>query len=305
MTKVITGAVTDVGRVRTSNQDSYLVTEGVYVVADGMGGHAAGDLASRIAIDAIREAVDNDQIDTLVEAVKAANLRILEKALEDPALRGMGTTLTGLALVKIAGHERFAVVNVGDSRVYVVQDGELIQITRDHTFVGDLLIAGEITAEEARNHPRRNVITRALGIEHDVQVDVWEVTPYAGDRYLVCSDGLFGEVDDATIAEQLRAISDPNEAAKRLVDMACDAGGHDNVTVLVVDVVEGAPPIEAEPTDAAPTLIEEAPSPATLVDLPPPTVPTEHAFNWRTVLFVGVILVVLLLGAIGVIAAAS
>jgi len=237
------GMATDVGRLRAVNEDSILAVVPLFAVADGMGGHAAGEVASQVALTTVRERfVDADvhTTEALVQAVQAANRAIHDRSVSDLHLRGMGTTLTGVAVVERDGTERLAVVNVGDSRTYVVQDGILQQITRDHTYVEDLVAAGEITADEARFHPRRHIITRALGIDPDVQVDAWEAPAGAGDRYLVCSDGLFNEVDDGQIAAILTGTEDPQRAADTLVELANAAGGRDNISVVVVDIT-GAP----------------------------------------------------------------
>jgi protein phosphatase len=242
-TSLRSGAATDVGRLRTVNEDSVLTVAPLFAVADGMGGHAGGEVASSVALETLRERFSETPehtTDALVRAIQDANGAVYERSLVDPSLRGMGTTLTAVALVQRDGHERLAVVNVGDSRTYVVQDGILLQITRDHTYVEDLVAAGEITADEARYHPQRHIITRALGIEQDVQVDAWEATPGPGDRYLICSDGLFNEVDDGQISAVLTGTPDPQDAADALVALANDAGGRDNITVVVVDVAGGS-----------------------------------------------------------------
>jgi protein phosphatase len=237
------GAATHTGRVRAVNEDSVVASRPIFAVADGMGGHAAGEVASQVALATLRHQVSGEDhltISALVAAVQAANRAIYERALDDLHLRGMGTTLTGVALIEHDGQERLGVVNVGDSRTYVVQDGRLQQITRDHTYVEDLVAAGEITADEAKFHPRRHIITRALGIDPDVDVDAWESDPRPGDRYLVCSDGLFNEIDDGQIAAVLVGTADPQHAADILIDMANEAGGHDNISVVVLDVTADA-----------------------------------------------------------------
>jgi serine/threonine protein phosphatase PrpC len=247
------GMATDVGRLRAVNEDSVLAAEPIFAVADGMGGHAAGEVASQVALTTMQERfvdADHHTTESLVQAVQDANRAIHDRSVSDLHLRGMGTTLTGVALVERNGSQRLAVVNVGDSRTYVVQDGILQQITRDHTYVEDLVAAGEITADEARFHPRRHIITRALGIDADVQVDAWEAPPGAGDRYLICSDGLFNEVDDGQIAAVLTGTEDPQQAADTLVGLANAAGGRDNISVIVVDVT-GEPGPSSPPVPAA------------------------------------------------------
>ena len=253
-----TGSATDVGMVRTNNQDQLLVAFPLFAVADGMGGHAAGEVASRIAVEALRAAfsrpattpegptagaghtTDTEQpsAETLVSAVLRANRAVWERGQQEPSFRGMGTTLVGLALVCEDGQDVLAVVNVGDSRVYLLRDGELEQLTTDHTLVQELVDDGQLSEAEAGIHPQRHVLTRALGVDPDVDVDLIEVLPYKGDRFLLCSDGLPREVSDSQIASILRRLADPDEAAKELVKEARANGGNDNITVVVVDVVD-------------------------------------------------------------------
>ena len=251
VTQLRWGSATDVGRVRSNNQDSSLVALPLFAVADGMGGHAAGEVASRLALDTLRNSVADQSLESLVAGVKLANTRVFEMSHTDPSMRGMGTTLCAVALVIIDGHERLAVVNVGDSRVYVLQDGAFIQVSEDHSLVESMVRQGTITPEQAKVHPQRNILTRALGIDGEVGVDSWEVAPFSGDRYLLCSDGLFNEVTDDRIAEILTATEDPQEAAEILVRMANEGGGRDNITVVIVDVVEGLDPSEAEEPEEA------------------------------------------------------
>jgi protein phosphatase len=245
------GVATDTGRVRSINQDSYAVLpeRGLYVVADGMGGAQGGEVASQLAIETIEEAYREPTADALAEAIASANERIFHAA-EAPGLRGMGTTTVALALVPeeadpddtTAGEGRpsqhLLVANVGDSRAYLYRDGGLTQITDDHSIVGELLRDGRITAQEAEAHPQRNIITRVLGVYPEVVPDLWPVDPMRGDRYLLCSDGLFNEVGDDQIAAVLRRLSDPSEAAGELVRLANEGGGRDNITVIVLDVVD-------------------------------------------------------------------
>ena len=224
-------AASHTGQVRANNQDSAVAEPGLFAVADGMGGHAAGEVASQVAIEALRASAP---VDGLPEAVRAANRAVIERASKDPALRGMGTTVCALTLVD----DRIVIVNVGDSRAYLFRDGELNQVTEDHNLVAELERDGRISAEEAKVHPQRNIITRVLGNDHDVVVDEFPVDPFRGDRYLLCSDGLFNEVDDDAIAALLRAERDPQRAADELVRIANAGGGRDNVTVVVVDVLD-------------------------------------------------------------------
>jgi protein phosphatase len=237
---VLRGAgATDTGRVRANNQDAFLVDADrrVFAVCDGVGGHQGGEVASATAVQAIRDTYAEQSVAGLVAAIQAANSRISERAAEDPALRGMATTITAVALVDEDGEERIAVANVGDSRGYVLKYGELSQLTEDHSVVEQLFREGRLTREQADMHPQRSQITRALGLDPDVEVDNWQLLPKAADRILLCSDGLTNEVADSRIASTLRRLADPDEAAKELVRLAVDAGGRDNVTVVVVDVV--------------------------------------------------------------------
>ena len=241
MTALRAGAVTDVGRVRTQNEDAHLVATPLFAVADGMGGHAAGEVASHTAVESLAaafSAADEATAEGLAAAVQRANLRVWQLAQEDPGRRGMGTTLAAAALVHEGDDEVLAVVNVGDSRVYLFRDGELSQITEDHSLVEELVRSGRISAEEAHAHPQRHVVTRALGMGPEVDVDVFPIVPYRGDRLVLASDGLFNDVADEDIARLLRRVPDPEQAASQLTAMAKTAGGSDNITVVVVDVVD-------------------------------------------------------------------
>jgi protein phosphatase len=242
---------TDTGRIRANNQDAFLVDTDnrVFAVCDGVGGHQGGEVASATAVDAINATYTEHTLDGLVTAIQAANRRISERAAEEPSLRGMATTITAVALVDEDGEERIAVANVGDSRGYVLKYGELSQLTEDHSVVEQLFREGRLTREQADLHPQRSQITRALGLDPEVEVDNWQLLPKAADRILLCSDGLTNEVADSRIASTLRRLADPDEAAKELVRLAVDAGGRDNVTVVVIDVVTDD--AEAEEASAA------------------------------------------------------
>jgi protein phosphatase len=227
------GAATSVGRVRQVNEDSYLAVPPLFVVADGMGGHGAGNVASRIAIEEMTACVALRPLfaEAVLTALEHANRYIIER---DEANR-MGTTVTGLAGLETAGADHLMVFNVGDSRVYRLAGKRLEQLTVDHSEVQELVLAGVITREQARTHPRRNVVTRALGGDTGLHPDHWLLPAITGDRYLICSDGLFSELPDEAI-RPLLASGDPQSAAETLVGAACDAGGRDNVTVVVVDI---------------------------------------------------------------------
>ncbi len=258
MTRLEWGAATDVGRVRPANQDTYFTSPGLFVVADGMGGHRGGEVASELAANSLRDQLGDGgpdlTTDDLVRAVQRANEAVVGAASQDPDLLGMGTTLCALALVDAAGDERLAIVNVGDSRVYLLKDGTLQQITDDHSLVATLERQGRLSADEAAVHPQRNILTRALGIDARVMVDSWEVLPVPGDRYLLCSDGLFNEVDENRLAATLRKLASPAEAARELVRLANEGGGRDNITVVIVDIEreDGETDDEREATEGDP-----------------------------------------------------
>jgi PPM family protein phosphatase len=227
------GAATSVGRVRKVNEDSLLAVPPLFVVADGMGGHGAGNVASRIAIEEMTSCAALRPLfaEAFLTALEHANRHIIER---DEANR-MGTTATGLAGLETAGGDHLMVFNIGDSRVYRLSGGRLEQITVDHSEVQELVLAGVITPEQARTHPRRNIVTRALGSDPVLHADHWLLPATGGDRYLVCSDGLFGEVTDEVI-HRLLSAGGPQQAADALVAAANEAGGHDNVTAVVVDI---------------------------------------------------------------------
>jgi protein phosphatase len=226
-------AASDTGRVRANNQDAAVAEDGLFAVADGMGGHAAGEVASRVAVEALRTHAG----DGLEQAVRLANQAVLDRAAADPALRGMGTTMCAIALLD-AEPPQVVVANVGDSRAYLFRDGELQQITQDHNLVAELEREGRITHEEALVHPQRNIITRVLGNDPDVEVDEFPIDVFRGDRFLICSDGLFNEVEDRDIAAVLARRDEPQATADDLVRLANTGGGRDNVTVVVVDVLD-------------------------------------------------------------------
>lgn len=239
------GAATDTGRVRSENEDSFVAEPMIFVVADGMGGHQAGEVASAIAATTLSERLSTGaaSVDVAVAAVVEANASIFQGAHNNLDQRGMGTTLTAMVVLTDQGSgARLAVLNVGDSRTYCLRNGRLRRVTLDHSYVQELVSTGHITEAEARNHPRRNIVTRALGIEPNVRVDTWVVPFVRGDRYVLCSDGLVDEVDDDEIASVLAVHASPQAAAEGLVAVANRNGGRDNVTVVVVDSLEGAEP---------------------------------------------------------------
>jgi protein phosphatase len=316
------GSATDVGRVRSNNQDSHLVREGeLFAVADGMGGHQGGEVASATALDILGQAYDVASTPTLIQAVRSANQAVFDKASGDPDLKGMGTTLTALADVETPEGRRLAIVNVGDSRLYRLRNETIEQLTEDHSLVASLVQQGRITPEEAENHPQRNILTRALGIDEAVAVDSWEVEPVVGDRFLICSDGLFNEVDSNKMVATLRRLDVPADAAQELVRLANEGGGRDNITAVVVDVVSLDDPVAAAPAvdDPDDTLQHQAvapdvPPPDDGDDTPTPPVvgdrddvgdddgePKARRFTWRVAVFVLALLLlaVVVVGALG------
>lgn len=233
--RFIWAARTDTGRVRDHNEDSVLPEAGtdgdgehvVAAVADGMGGHAGGEIASRTAIETIA-AVGGDP----VLRIQAANVAVLDAAAQRPRLAGMGTTVT-MAVFDGDGAARFG--HVGDSRAYLFRDGLLTQVTDDHSFVGEMMAAGRMTPEQAEVHPYRSVLTRAVGLEADIEVDTMDVELEPGDRIVLCSDGVTAMIDDDAITAVLAGADGPAAAAEALIAAANAAGGGDNISVVVVD----------------------------------------------------------------------
>jgi PPM family protein phosphatase len=232
--RITATGISDVGRVREGNEDAYLVADSVFAVADGMGGHVAGEVAASTALEPIRALdgrvfSDSDAAaDALRTAVVEANETVSRMAADEPSYRGMGTTLTAAMLEG----QRLHVAHVGDSRAYLLRDGRFSQLTDDHTLVQHLIDEGQITREEAASHPQRSIITRAIGVSPDVDVDSLTFELQPGDAVLLCSDGLTGVVDDLQIAEVL--ADDADAALRRLVRIANDAGGPDNITAVLL-----------------------------------------------------------------------
>ncbi len=244
------------GRVRAINQDDFGAGDDLFVLADGMGGHRGGEVASAEAVAGVLGSFDERTRAGLARAVDRANQAVFGRAAGDVDLFGMGTTLCALALARSEGGDVLAVANVGDSRVYRYGDGRLTQVSDDHSLVADLVRAGDLTEEEAARHPQRNILTRALGIESALSVDTWELPIQADDRYLLCSDGLFNEIDDDRIAALLAGHDNPELTAATLVRAAVEAGGHDNVTALVVDI--DAAPSAQEPWSLPDVKVEQS-----------------------------------------------
>ncbi len=248
---IVVGAATDTGMVRDHNEDGYLFDDnlGLLAVADGMGGHRGGEVASATALDALYTAFSG--AGDIQEAVGVANDVVYERSTTDEGLRGMGTTMTAGVFDR---RGTMTIAHVGDSRAYLLRDDELTRITTDHSLVEELMAAGELTEEEAERDPRRSMITRAVGLEPGVDVDVHPVALEAGDRLLLCSDGLTTMLHEAEIAALLDEEDDPERAAQVLVAAANAAGGVDNITVLVIDVVD----VEPDPDDADDSVDREA-----------------------------------------------
>jgi len=249
--RFVSYAITDKGIVRARNEDSYLQDDDLhlYVVADGMGGHKGGDVASRMAVAEIETVVRSwkpgqydeitgvdgpvpDEEAKLVTALKQANARIWKESGRNPERRGMGTTSTGLLL----SDGRATVAHVGDSRAYLIRDDRMMQITEDHSWVNEQVKAGFITSEEARNHRLKNLITRSLGHEATVKVDVVRLKVQEGDRYFLCSDGLTNLVRDEEIKDIVTRFP-PQEALREMVRLANERGGHDNITAVMVEAM--------------------------------------------------------------------
>ncbi|MCW2497998.1 protein phosphatase 2C domain-containing protein [Jatrophihabitans sp.] len=244
------GAATDTGRVRSQNEDSLLTAEHFVAVADGMGGHAAGDVASRLAVQRLAE-LDRQPAPRptdVLAAIAAMNAEILRSAADNSARAGMGTTLAGVGVVRVGGSEHWIVFNVGDSRVYRYFDGALSQVTVDHSEVEELRAAGRLTAAEARDYARRNIVTRSLGSDPAPEPDMWVFPPTSAERFVVCSDGLTLELEEAEIVKVLREQPDAQAAADTLVAHALAAGGRDNVTAIVVnlDIVASRSGVDAD-----------------------------------------------------------
>jgi len=240
---------TDTGRQRNANEDSLFVRPPVYVVADGMGGAQAGEVASKTAaetFDAELPAAPPEQL--LRETIEAANRKVHERAQSDPALAGMGTTMT--AAIVDAESEEVAIGHVGDSRAYRLRRGKLERLTRDHSLVEEMRRKGQITDAQAEDHPQRSIITRALGPEPEVEVDVQTVPAQSGDVFLLCSDGLTTMLDDEHIARLLTRATSMQTAARALVDEANRAGGRDNITVVAFRVEDAAAPAPGNPEGA-------------------------------------------------------
>jgi protein phosphatase len=236
--------LTDAGKVRQNNEDAMLVGDGedqtLFVVADGIGGFEAGEVASSLAVDVLKGLHPDKPFET---AIAAANRRILAAGRGDEKLSGMGTTVVAIRFGGTQREPTAEVAHVGDSRAYLVRGGEMNPITEDHSLVAELVRSGDLTRDQAAEHPQKNLITRALGADEEVDVDTTVLPVEVGDRVLLCSDGLSDMVSESRISEiLLESPDDPEQAANSLLSAALDAGGNDNITVVVVDVKEQAAP---------------------------------------------------------------
>lgn len=259
------GVASDIGQVREGNEDAYLVVAPLYAVADGMGGHRGGEVASSLALETVQQLFERRE-GTLSDQVAQANRAVYDRSQSDRSVSGMGTTLTAAL---IDGDE-LHLVHVGDSRAYLLHDGRLTQLTEDHTLVHRMVEEGEITLEEAETHPHRSILTRALGVDESVQVDEGDLRVETGDRLLLCTDGLTGMVPEEQIREIMLEAEDPQEVVDRLVKVANRAGGIDNITAVIVDFAEdGAGP--------GGTAESAAPGPSTVERPVPEATPPERS----------------------------
>jgi PPM family protein phosphatase len=246
---LLSAAGSDVGRRRAMNQDSAAASTRLLVVADGMGGHAHGEVASAVAVEAVMElekrlATDLSDVDLTAElgtALDEAATRLTNLAQDDPQLRGTGTTVVAF----LADGTRIGIAHIGDSRAYMLRDGALVRLTRDHTLVQSLVDEGRITEQEAATHPRRSWLMRTLQDGSEAEPDLFIHNAVVGDRYLICSDGLTAVLDDEMVAEVLRSETDRDAAVERFVRLANAGGGPDNITCIVADLVD-APAADGE-----------------------------------------------------------
>jgi serine/threonine protein phosphatase PrpC len=281
--RVTAAAATDIGLVREGNEDSYLTEEPLFAVADGMGGHRGGEVASQLAVETLEKRFKQGAGD-LPDQVQEANRVVFERSVVDEKVAGMGTTLTA-ALVEA---DRVRLAHVGDSRAYLLRDGDLRLLTEDHTLVHRMVTEGEISKEEAQTHPQRSVLTRALGVDNVVDVDDDTVQVRPGDRLLLCTDGLTSMVSERAIEEALRAVPDPQEAAQQLVELANEGGGTDNTTVVVLDFSAGRP--------------EEVPTPSSEAIAPAPTgrpARSRRRFPRKLLLWIGIIVALAVVALVG------
>lgn len=285
MTSWRSAAATHVGRVREANEDALFTSDTLAVVADGMGGHAAGEVASEIAIATYREHLSTDpSLTGLAEGLRQANERILDDARAHPDRQGMGTTLTSAALVPFDKGLALAWANIGDSRLYLVRDGVAQQITDDHSVAEEWVRQGRISKEEAAVHPRRHQLTRVLGIEPFVEGDTGLLRVEVGDRVVICSDGLSNEVPDSQLATIVTHAASLDSACSELIDSALQAGGRDNISVVVLE-------IDSVDVDVPSTPVKEAPSEPTLIRRSPRrAIRVPRQLTWRSTAFAGAVI---------------
>jgi serine/threonine protein phosphatase PrpC len=272
--KLAAASATDQGLVRSNNEDAFLIDDqrALFAVADGMGGHRGGEVASHTAIEALRAAIANGT--PLHDAITRANTAVLTRAAGDDELTGMGTTMTAVIAV---GGRQLLIGHVGDSRAYLLHEGTLRRATDDHSLVEELVRDGRLTPEQAEAHPQRAIVTRALGVDDDVDVDLYTLEVEVGDRVVLCSDGLTTMVRERDIERLARTETEPQRLAEALVDAANAAGGEDNVTIVVIDVLEIDP---ATVFDPSPPLADESPAlsrSAVVAPPDPPEPPTPRA----------------------------
>ncbi len=301
--KVTAAAASDIGLVREGNEDSYLTLAPLFAVADGMGGHRGGEVASQLAVETLERTFQAGQGE-LTDQVQEANRVVFERSVTDRQVAGMGTTLT-VALVE---GDRIRLAHVGDSRAYLLRDGELRLLTQDHTLVHQMVLEGEISEQEAQTHPQRSVLTRALGVDVLVEIDDETVAVRPGDRLLLCTDGLTSMVSEEEIGEILREVPDTREAAERLVRAANDGGGADNTTVVILDLSEGDPPDAGRSGATASAGVGSSPSIQGAVRPAAPearpgaagTARAEMRPPWRRIaLWAGVVAAIVIVGLVG------
>jgi protein phosphatase len=277
-----TGSCTDIGKLRDRNEDAVLVKDRLFVIADGMGGHRGGDVASSMAVDALADLnlPDQSPMARLVEEIRNVNRAVLKRGSAEQALRGMGTTLTAIFIEDGTAY----LAHVGDSRAYLLRDGALQQLTEDHTLVQRMVREGKITAEQADHHPQRNILTRAVGVDDELRPEELTMDIHPGDRFVLCSDGLTGMVEEDEIQDILESEAEPQAACERLVEAANRAGGDDNISVIVVDVTNG----------------EDAPDPEAVAERPePPAPPKARSIRRRVVTWLVALVVVLAVAFVG------
>ncbi len=231
------GVVSDIGKIRKTNEDGYLINKPVYAVADGMGGHSAGEVASAIALETIKKSLkklpaEEEIPQLLAESIQEANAAVFHRSTTEAEQRGMGTTLTVAVFLK----DKFYIGHIGDSRAYLLRDDKLVQLTEDHSLVAQMVKEGAISPQQAEIHPQRSVLTRALGTEPSVQIDISASEIEPRDRILLCTDGLTAMLSDPEIKELLSEPAGPQSICKDLVDSANDRGGSDNTTVIVLEI---------------------------------------------------------------------